>query len=268
MCPSCKLVFVGNPPSPADIEKLYSFDSDYHVQFLSPNDELEQNDLSRVRKHFSILKKYSTSGHLLDIGCSVGFFLKIIQEAGWKGCGLEISAHTAKYAKERYGLTVVHGTIENTTAFAPSSFDIITMWDVIEHTSDPLHSMRRVNALLKEDGMIFLSTPNVDGLFPKLSYIASKLISYWPHAEPPHHLFCFSKRTLLRLLKCSGFTAVQIIDKMIPITHTFGSIRTLFQSPLHLLYALLFIPIVLLGVCLHSGDAMIVIAKKDSINKT
>lgn len=262
-CPSCQLVFVDNPPSLHDIEKLYSLDSDYHVQFLFPNRDLEKKALTQARKKFSVLKKYASSGKLMDVGCSVGFFLRIVKEEGWKACGLEVSAHTAKFAKEKYGLQVFNGTLEKTTLFPPSTFDVITMWDVIEHTSNPLESIEKAYTLLKKDGLIFLSTPNIDGLFPRLSYMASKLISFWPHPDPPHHLFCFSKKTLVQLLKRTGFVPIKIIDKIIPLSYTFGDIKAICKSPLRLLYALFFTPVVLLGVLLHSGDSMIIVAKKD-----
>jgi predicted TPR repeat methyltransferase len=82
--------------------------------------------------------------------------------------------------------------------------------------------MRRVNGVLKEGGLLALSTPNVDGLFPKASYQIGKRIDYWPHPEPPFHLYQFSKQTITALLERTGFRVVEMQDRRIPIGYTYG----------------------------------------------
>ena len=72
-------------------------------------------------------------------------------------------------------------------------FDVVTLWDTIEHIEDPLKAMLIVNRILKEGGIVAVYTPNIDGLFSKLSYKIGNLIKYWPHPEPPAHLFQFPK---------------------------------------------------------------------------
>ena len=73
-----------------------------------------------------LIKKYKTQGSLLDIGCSVGIFLKIAKQDGWETYGLEISKDTAKLARKRYGLEVLVGSLHQTN-FEPDSFDVVTI---------------------------------------------------------------------------------------------------------------------------------------------
>lgn len=259
-CLSCGLVYVGNPPSKAELEKLYSFDSNYHVNLQGDGSECKEH-VNLARQHYELVTKYKTQGRILDIGCSAGFFLKVANENKWETYGLEISKDTAELARKRYGLEVSVGSLYE-HSFMPNFFDVVTMWDVIEHVRNPIKTMSVINRILKNDGIIALSTPNIDGLFPKLSYKISNVINYWPHPEPPFHLFQFSKKTIHKLLELTGFNLLKIHDERIPIGYTFGSFGSLFRSSKRLLYSAFFIPMVLLGPIVHSGDSMTVIAKK------
>ena len=93
-------------------------------------------------------------------------------------------------------------------------------------------------------------------------YKVAKIIRYWPHPEPPYHLYQFSKKTIQKLLQLTGFEVVEIIDEQIPITYSFGNIKCLMKSPKKLLYACIFVPVALLGPMLGSGDIISVVAKK------
>ncbi|MBF0532474.1 MAG: class I SAM-dependent methyltransferase [Candidatus Omnitrophica bacterium] len=232
------------------------------MKYQTDGQKFEKKEFDYAKGHVRVLKQFRREGKLLDVGCSVGFFLSCLKQEGWEGWGLEVSADAADFAEKKYGLKVFKGVIEETNEFPAQSFDVITLWDLIEHTLDPLTTMKKVNALLKDHGLIFLSTPNVDGLFPRLSYLAAKMIHIWPHPEPPHHLFCFSKTTVINLLKKTGFVPVKVVHRRIMISYTFGNLKTIFHSWRSLLYSLVFIPIVLLGELFHSGDEIIVVAKK------
>ena len=260
-CPSCGLIYVGNPPAADELRRLYSFDAGYHTSCVG--DESVETALHRrsAREYYDLLSRYKSGGSLLDVGCSTGFFLRVARDQGWETCGLEMSPDTASLARDRYGLEVLTGTLEETT-FPAKRFDAVTLWDVIEHVEDPVRTMSIVHRILKDDGIVAFLTPNVAGLFPKAAYAAAKIINYWPHPEPPHHLFQFSKATARRLVTRTGFTVRRLVDKRIPLAYTFGALKGLFSSLRQLLYATCFAPIATLGPLVGAGDAMIVIAQK------
>jgi SAM-dependent methyltransferase len=190
------------------------------------------------------------------------FFLKITKDNGWETYGLELSPDTAKLAQERYGLEIYSGNLEEDT-YKSKYFDVITLWDAIEHISNPAKIMQTINHILKDDGIIIFTTPNIDGLFPKASYMITKLIRYWRHPEPPYHLCQFSKKTISKLLDLTGFCILKIYDERIPVKSSFGGIKSHIRYPLLMLHTAFFMPLSFLGPAVNSGDAITVIAKKN-----
>ena len=259
-CCFCDLVFVSKQPDLDEIKKIYSFDAGYHKKYACEEGDLRW-EIARARRHLGDIRRHKASGRLLDIGCSAGFFLKEARAAGWEVCGVELSEDTAAIARRRFGLDVRTGTLTD-DLFAPGSFDAVTLWDVVEHLKDPTSILTIARQLLKHDGILFIDTPNIDGLFPRLSYKVAALLDYWPHPEPPGHLFQFSKKTIGRLLERVGLQVVEIHDWRIPLSYSFGSLSSLAHSPKRLSYALAFAPFAMIGPLLGQGDSLIAAAIK------
>jgi 2-polyprenyl-3-methyl-5-hydroxy-6-metoxy-1,4-benzoquinol methylase len=259
-CTSCGLVYVLDPPVAAAIQRLYTFASGYHTVFRSESSAASTAHAERAADFLRIVGRYSRPGKILDVGCSVGFFLARARAEGWTTFGVEISNDTAALARGR-GLDVFTGSLEQ-AGFRSESFDVITMWDVLEHVQDPVATVAIAAEVLKRDGLLALSTPNIGGIFPRLSYRAARWVGRWPHPEPPHHLFQFSKSTVCRLLKQGGLTPIRIIDRRAPLSYTFGDLSLLLREPKRLAYAAVFAPIVLVAPLARSGDDIVVIARK------
>ena len=263
-CRFCDLVFVTQQPEIEELKKLYSFETGYHAGYEAIG-TTEEGDLkwetARARRHLGDIRRYKASGRLLDVGCSAGFFLKEARTAGWEVCGVELSENTAAIARRRFGLDVRTGILTD-DLFAPGSFDVVTLWDVVEHLKDPVSVLTTVKQLLKRDGILLLETPNIDGLFPRLSYKVAPWLDYWPHPEPPAHLFQFSKKTIDRLLEKVGLQTVEIRDWRSPLAYSLGSLSTLAHSPKRLAYALAFAPPLMIGPMLGQGDSLAVAAIK------
>lgn len=259
-CCSCHLVFVLKQPDMVELEKMYSIESGYHDKYAYGEADLTW-ETERAHRHLGDIRRHKASGRLLDVGCSAGFFLKEARAAGWDVCGVELSEGTAAIARQRFGLDVRTGVLTD-DLFAPGSFDVVTLWDVIEHLKDPISILTTAKRLLKRDGVLLIETPNIDGLFPRWSYKVASLLDYWPHPEPPGHLFQFSKKTIKRLLEMAGFQTVEIHDARIPLFYSFGSPSTLARSPKRLAYALAFAPLARIGPMLGQGDALVAAAIK------
>jgi SAM-dependent methyltransferase len=259
-CSSCGLVYVHNPPTQEEIERLYVFASGYHTAFRSCGSPESRAHAGRAAQFLRIVRRHSRPGRILDVGCSVGFFLELAQGEGWTGLGVEMSNDTATLARER-GLDVLTGTLEQ-AGLPPQSFDVLTMWDLVEHVKDPIATVAVAASVLKEDGLLVLSTPNVAGLFPRLSYRAARWTGRWPHPEPPAHLFQFSKTTITRLLRQNGLLPVEIVDRRIPLAYTFGDPSMLLRDPKRLAYAAVFAPLAFVASLVGAGDDMVVVARK------
>jgi 2-polyprenyl-3-methyl-5-hydroxy-6-metoxy-1,4-benzoquinol methylase len=258
-CESCELIFVANPPHTEQLSHFYSFDHGYQAHFAGAQSDARAE--GAARRHLGDLRRYKRAGRLLDVGCSAGIFLKAARAAGWEVCGVELSEDTASIARQRFGLDVRGGALTEST-FAPASFDAVTLWDVVEHLPDPVPVLRIARTILKDDGVLLIETPNVEGLFPRLSYRAASDGRYWRHPEPPAHLFQFSKKTMGRALQASGLRAIEIADRRIPLFYSFGRPAALVRSPKSLAYALAFAPFAALGPLLGQGDSMVAAAVK------
>jgi len=134
----------------------------------------------------------------LDVGCATGNFLKVAQENGWQVLGVEPIGKAAQIARDYYQLEVITGTLDS--ADIPSiSFDVITMWDVLEHLPSPKQALHRSLELLKPGGLLVFSIPNL------ISFDRSLFGQYWIGWDAPRHFNLFSEQTLRRLLDTTGF---------------------------------------------------------------
>jgi SAM-dependent methyltransferase len=133
---------------------------------------------------------------LLDVGCYTGVFIEIADRHGWDVWGVEPSQWAVAQAQAR-GLRVVQGTLD--TADLPKvHFDVVTMWDVIEHLTDPRQALERVHGLLKPGGLLVVHTIDIDSRFARL------MGPRWPWLMEMH-LYYFSRCTLRAMLETCGF---------------------------------------------------------------
>src|SRR6188768_3493522 len=263
-CAGCGLAFIANPPSADDVAGLYSAAADYHGALLDPADPGFAAMRRIARQHVKMLRRSVRAPRglrLLDIGCSSGLFLDEARAAGFDASGAELSADTAAFARSHFGFEVHAGDWRG-GGYADGSFDVITLFDVIEHLPNPLGELGAVRRLLKPGGLLLQSTPNIDGLFPRLSYALAKRLDYWPHPEPPYHLYQFSDRTLAELTERAGFEVARIDQTRIQLGYSFGGPASWRASPKLLAYAALFAPIAAIAPWLGMGDWLYLAARR------
>ncbi len=138
---------------------------------------------------------------LLEIGASVGVFLSVAGERGWEAAGIEPSVWAVEHGRERFGVDLRRGTVE-TLEVEPRSADAVVMLDVLEHLPDPMDALRRMRGAVSDDGLLALSTVNVEGLHGRVRGSA------WPWFIRAH-LHYFRPRTLSRMLADTGFEIVE-----------------------------------------------------------
>jgi len=98
-------------------------------------------------------------GRVLDVGCGTGLFLTVARRRGWEPFGIDDCAEATAHAREHFGLDVVDGEFSG-VGTAGRSFDLVTMWDIIEHARDPVRVLADARNVLAEGGLVALSTPN------------------------------------------------------------------------------------------------------------
>ncbi len=198
-CPECGLQYVGQNPQDIDFGALYSegyYTGTSGQVFANYVGEERARRAGARRKLWTMRRRASRSGRLLDVGCALGFFL-VEARRFFEPHGVEISEYSSRLARERFGLDVVTGNLHD-AKFAPNSFDAITMWDVIEHLPDPKAVLIEASRILKPGGSLVLTTGDVGSAY------ARRAGPRWHLLEPPWHLYYFSRATMRAMGEAAG----------------------------------------------------------------
>lgn len=268
-CQDCSLVYVSPRHADDALHKIYgedywNSDSPKTRGYASYAEEAHLY-LKTFRKRSRFVKRFVPGQQLrvLDIGCAAGFFLQVMQEQGHEVRGIELSSDIAEHAVEALGADRVHvGTLETLlenpkTGFERHSFDLITLWDVVEHVPDPQSFLRQARELLRPDGVLILETQNVDSRF------ARALGSRWQHFKHEEHLYHFNPSTIRTLLDQTAFELCHNTPAYGGKYVSFGFIAER-ASRIHKLFGLLCRPLNLLkrvSIYLNLKDEMVVVAR-------
>lgn len=147
------------------------------------------------------VKKYIKTGTVLDVGAAAGFFLKVAKDAGWKTYGIEPSKYLSDFGNKTYGVNITQGTVDSVTKL-PEQVDLVTLWDVLEHTFDPKDVLKRCNRYLKNDGYVVVNYPNIGNWMARA---AGR--NYWFILSV--HLYYFVPKTIKKYLEETGFEVVE-----------------------------------------------------------
>jgi SAM-dependent methyltransferase len=192
-CRRCGLVYTDPRPDGIDILETYQAVED--PLYI----EEREGRVLTFEHHLKPLEQLAGAPDgrpLLDVGAYTGVFVEIAAQHGWDAWGVEPSRWAVERARSR-GLQVVQGTLE--TANLPAGhFDVLTMWDVIEHLTDPREALSQAHRLLAPDGLLVVHTIDIESLFARL------MGASWPWLMEMH-IYYFSRRTLRAMLERCGF---------------------------------------------------------------
>jgi 2-polyprenyl-3-methyl-5-hydroxy-6-metoxy-1,4-benzoquinol methylase len=135
---------------------------------------------------------------LLDIGCGNGTFLHVACSHGFKPHGMDVSARAAEIAEAQYGIPVRQGAI-GSRAWDDCQFDFVTMFHVLEHTTNPRFALQYARERLRPTGALILQVPNVSSLQARI------FGRFWYGLDVPRHTINFTPKALARLLEEMGF---------------------------------------------------------------
>jgi 2-polyprenyl-3-methyl-5-hydroxy-6-metoxy-1,4-benzoquinol methylase len=205
-CRNCGLVYVNPRPDSNELYALYgeSYFCNNDSGTVGYTDYL--NDEANIRKTFTRrlkrLERFVEPGRVLDVGCAAGFFLVQAQARGWQVEGLDVSHFAINYTQDRFGFSVQRGSLLELN-YPPNSYDLVTMWDVVEHVPDPRGYVQRVAELLRPGGVFALATPDIDSLPARLA--GKRWVGYKLSEE---HVYYFAPRTLRRMLSEAGMNVI------------------------------------------------------------
>jgi SAM-dependent methyltransferase len=145
-----------------------------------------------------LVQRYVKGGRMLELGSAMGYFLAAAARGGFTPVGIEPGEEAARRARERSGVEVIGGFVED-APLPERSFDVACAWHVLEHVAEPLAALARVRDALIPRGLLVVEVPNVE------SVLARRTGSAWAHLQPQHHVGQYAPRSLRALLEHSGF---------------------------------------------------------------
>ena len=201
-CSNCQFRFTENAPSIADIGKYYAAES--YISHSNTNKGLI-NQLYHWVRSFTLGSKRRliignsklAQGDLLDVGAGTGFFVEEMINAGWRVTGLEPDVQARERAKERAGIQLE--SPEKLWNLAPASYDVITLWHVLEHVHDLSGYLQQFHLLLRPNGILIIAVPNYQ------SRDAAHYQAFWAAYDVPRHLYHFSPLSMNYLLNSHQF---------------------------------------------------------------
>ncbi len=158
---------------------------------------------NRYHRQLRDIHFFKSGGKLLDIGCNIGLFLNEARIAGFDTTGVELNHECAEYARGHFDLKV-HSDYLNKIDFEAASFDVVTLYDVLEHIPDLHGILSDIRNILTPNGLLVVQSPNLDSLMAELTK------STWSWLSPPDHLFHFTPSSLCSLIENSGYSILRV----------------------------------------------------------
>jgi len=187
------------------IDSVYNVD-EYRLKFMRETHqqfEYRKNNFGQERYRYTIERlKLPGSAEVLDLGCGAGYYISVLAENKISYKGLEVAKHFADYCKKYHQLNVDSSSLEDET---DNQYDLITMFDVLEHLADPVSVFNTLNSKLKSGGYCVAYTPNIRSVGYEL--MGAKQNTMLPF----EHLCFFDKKSLDYLASMTGFE-VELVE--------------------------------------------------------
>lgn len=208
-CRSCGFVFARKIPTESELIE--------HYGKYGRNDYLSDITIKRYNELLDEMEPFRKTNRLIDVGCGIGYFLEQAKKRDWEVYGTEFTDEAVRICEEK-GINMALGAL-NSKMYDAGSFDVITSFEVLEHINNPIEETGRFNEVLRQGGLVYLTTPNFNSL--NRYYLKEKynVITY------PEHLSYYTPSTLKRLYKDSGFETRKVKTTGLSITRIKTSLK-------------------------------------------
>jgi SAM-dependent methyltransferase len=213
-CTACGLVYRTRMPTERELEELYS--AHYSEKRLEETETEMLSSEASIRKASQYIGRFIEQGSaVLDFGAGTGELVARLRELGVDADGVEYSKKAVEAAEKNYDLKLSL-SLEDLRLQRNRKYDIIVALEVVEHLPEPAKVLKKLHALLKPGGKLYLTTPNRAGLKARLKRCR------WAEARKPFHLVLFNYSSLRMVLKECGFRSVDYL-RFSPLTvHSIG----------------------------------------------
>lgn len=187
-------------PGAEQVDSNSLYDERYFTDVDYPDYVGNEPSLRRsMARHLEQMSHFGAHrGALLEIGCAYGFFLDEARRYYDRVAGVDVAAGAVERARARFGVEAHAGSFLD-IPFEDASFDVMCMWDTVEHLPRPDRFIERAHRLLRPDGRLFLTTGDISSLNARVRG------ANWRQIHPPSHVHYFSRQTIATLLERLGF---------------------------------------------------------------
>lgn len=236
-CRSCGLEFLHPRPTPQALADFYDegyFTGDPerrgYLDYVGERDSFLASfdqKIARVEQRLARLRGVSAEavrGRWLDVGTAAGWCVEAASRRGWDAWGVEVSSYAVEQARAR-GLNVVQG--DSLAPFTDQRFDVITLWDALEHVLDPRAVLTEACGLLSDDGMLIFSTGDVGHPWSRLQGRQHRIYN------PPQHVYYFSRKTMTAMARRAGLAVehIEADEKVTTLHYVLHIARNLVDLP-------------------------------------
>ncbi len=181
------------------------YDSEAYISHSDANSTLVDKLYQWVKKKalknkLALIDSFKTTKKVLDLGAGTGDFLFTCKNGGWDVSGVEPNQKARAIAKEK-GIHLC----EDISAFSKQTFDVITLWHVLEHVPNVEETIRQLQAMLSPNGKLVVAVPNFK------SYDANYYQSFWAAYDVPRHLWHFSKTSIVTIFSAFQFKLIKVL---------------------------------------------------------
>jgi 2-polyprenyl-3-methyl-5-hydroxy-6-metoxy-1,4-benzoquinol methylase len=234
-CNACKQHFTDPQPTLDDIVGFYG--DGYHEELLTA----EHTRAAFGPKFESyinwIAPHLRAGGRTLDIGCSTGLFPCLLKERGFAAEGLELNSTTAKFAREQFGIPVTSQPFE-TAEYAPASFSLVSMTDVLEHSLSPIKTLERVHGILEDGGHALITFPDINSVESHYFHSVARITGrdwLWQNCHVPLHTWEFTRPTAEALFRRTGFRVAAFRRSHVVLEEKRGTLLSMLYLPSRML---------------------------------
>jgi 2-polyprenyl-3-methyl-5-hydroxy-6-metoxy-1,4-benzoquinol methylase len=214
-CRNCHMVYVSPRLKSSIVDTLYN--EQYYTEFykikLIPSVDYRRNVLG-INKYNQIARYFDRPGKVLDIGSGLGEVLSVFQENGWESTGLEFNEFAAGYSRREFGLNIINRNIYDFDS--SEKYDVIMLWGVLEHLSEPVRILKKVHELLTDTGILLLEVPSADSVLVRYYERTQKHVNRI--IEGDRHIMLFSVQGFMEMTAQAGFSPVEILSNGLDIS--------------------------------------------------
>ena len=205
-CSECGIIYMDRIcPPPIEYSNEYFFESykkQYGKTYLEDFNSIKETGKRRIKTILKLSRKYNAKKpSLLDIGCAYGPFLLAAQEEGFLPAGIDTAEDAVCYVQKELGIPAIQGffPVSGSSFLIPDSYNVITLWYVMEHFQNCISALTEIRKLLKPGGMLAFSTPSFSGISGR------KNLRDFLSASPADHYTVWSPKMCRKALTLAGF---------------------------------------------------------------